>query len=201
MRVVVGGLVNAIVAEAAGRTVRVEVGGSDTVEEGEVVIVGTGDATAQAESITRLVAQARSRIERRRRMRFFIGVVTSRKKIFLFGNHQGRFALVNALLISAIAFLISSRKGLKYSLSFASRTFSSAERNSPSISDAEKCPCIVESRDWAIVRSPFSLARPANFLIKLKISTFDLKDRIFFLNVGAHKSNRCAFDFVCRPLL
>ena len=76
MRVVVGGLIFVTVAEAIGRVVRVEVGGSDIVEEGEVVMVGTGDAAAQAGSITRLATQVRNRIVRARK-RFFIGLFQS----------------------------------------------------------------------------------------------------------------------------
>ncbi len=71
MRVEVGGLVFVTVAEAAGRAVRVAVGGSDTVAEGRGLMVGTGDATAQAGSITRLAAQVRNRMVRARK-RFFM---------------------------------------------------------------------------------------------------------------------------------
>jgi hypothetical protein len=67
----VGILVFVTVAETVGRAVRVEVGRGDTVEEGEVVMVGTGDATAQAGSITRQAAQVRNRIVRAWK-RFFI---------------------------------------------------------------------------------------------------------------------------------
>jgi hypothetical protein len=63
MLVLAGRIVFVTVEEAVGGAVGVKVG-SDTVETGEVVVVGTGDSTAQAGSITRLAAQVRNRIVR-----------------------------------------------------------------------------------------------------------------------------------------
>jgi hypothetical protein len=82
-RVEVGVVVFVTVAEAAGRAIRVEVEGSDTVEEGEVVMVGTGDVTVQAGSITTLATQVRNKIVRARKRvfivksRFFLGLFDS----------------------------------------------------------------------------------------------------------------------------